>query len=215
MPLTHAVLAQADARPDAAAFRIGPGLLTYGQLAALASALFEVLERLSPAAASASRIGAAARLVAIETGNHPLFPAAFAAASAGINCAALIDPGLPQATRRRMLAALAPDVTIRAEDDDLLLQSGTGTERFSRASGASGTRLPEGDGAAPFLVVFTSGTTADPKPIIRDRRSWRQSLVTGAGFFGIDAASTTFSPGPLAHGLALYAMTETLAAGGE
>jgi long-chain acyl-CoA synthetase len=216
MPLSRAIDRHAAEIPSNPAFRIEDRVVSYGALAATARRLFDLATAMAPDEALASQIGPASRLVAITTGNHALFPAAFVAATAGRNCAALIDPALPVAVRQRLLAKLAPDLVITAEGDDLLVTNPrtTRAETLPEAAAGDPFGLPEGEDAAPFLIVFTSGTTADPKPIIRDRHSWRVSLSAGAPFFGIGPATTTYAPGPLAHGLALYAMTETLAAGG-
>ena len=211
MPLSGAIERHAATTPSSPAFHLDGRVLSYGTLAGAARRLQATFNALAPPGKSV--IGPVNRLVAILTGNHALFPAAFIAATAGNTCAALIDPHLPEAVRRRMLERLAPDLILTAEGDTVLLHNPrTGvTLPFTKGDAPP---LPEGRDDDPFLIVFTSGTTADPKPIIRDRRSWRISLATGAPFFGIDAATCTYAPGPLAHGLALYAMTETLLAGG-
>jgi len=212
MPLSGALERHAARIPANPAFEIEGRVLSYGSLAATARQAHAAFAALAPA--GASRIGPQTRLVALLTGNHALFPAAFAAATAGGTCAALIDPHLPEATRGRLLEKLGPDVIVTAEGPDLLLSARKSGEalRLAESVAPDASPLPEGDDG-PFLIVFTSGTTADPKPIIRDRRSWRVSLASGAPFFGIDAKTGTYAPGPLAHGLALYAMTETLLAG--
>lgn len=66
----------------------------------------------------------------------------------------------------------------------------------------------------PFLINFTSGTTSLPKAFSRSRRSWRSSLENGETLFGLAAAPVTLFPGPLAHGIGLYCLNETLYAGG-
>lgn len=213
MPLSGALERHAAGHPPGPAFHLEGRVLSYGALAATARELHAAFHALAPAGRSV--IGPANRLVAIVTGNHPLFAAAFAAATAGNACAALIDPHLPEAVRLRMTGQLSPDIIATADGDGLLLRNpSTGaTLAIARSETSDLPPLPDGGDSDPFLVVFTSGTTADPKPIIRDRRSWRTSLAAGSPFFGIDADTSTCAPGPLAHGLALYAMTETLVAG--
>ena len=213
MPLSGALERHAARIPASPAFEIEGRVLCYGSLTATARQAHAAFAALAPA--GESLIGPQTRLVALLTGNHALFPAAFAAATAGSTCAALIDPRLPEATRKRLLEKLDPDVVVTVEGPDLFLTAPKSGETLRLAESAvpDAPPLPEGDGDGPFLIVFTSGTTADPKPIIRDRRSWRVSLASGAPFFGIDATMATYAPGPLAHGLALYAMTETLLAG--
>ena len=213
MPLAGALERHAAINPAGPAFQLEDRVLSYGALAATARRLFAAFETLAPT--GESTIGPANRLVAIVTGNHVLFPAVFTAATAGTNCAALIDPHLPEAVCRRLLERLDPDILVTADGSDLLLRNPRSDKTLTIAEHDTSDEppLPEGRDEDPFLIVFTSGTTADPKPIIRDRRSWRISLATGAPFFGIDASTATYAPGPLAHGLALYAMTETLLAG--
>ncbi|AOF91202.1 AMP-binding protein [Sinorhizobium sp. RAC02] len=214
MPLSGALEQHAANNPANPAFHLEDRVLSYRALTATARRLFAAFSNLTPE--GCSTIGPQNRLIAIVTGNHALFPAAFAAATAGNNCAALIDPHLPEPVRRRMIEKLDPDLIVIADGPALLVRSPRDGNNATIAEEASfgAPPLPEGNGDDPFLIVFTSGTTADPKPIIRDRRSWRASLATGAPFFGIDATASTYAPGPLAHGLALYAMTETLLAGG-
>ena len=213
MPLSAALERHAAINPENPAFHLEGRVLCYGTLAATARRLHATIAALAPSGQSV--IGPGNRLVAIATGNHALFPAAFTAATAGRNCAALIDPHLPEAIRRRLIEKLDPDILVTAEGPDLLIRAPTSgaASTVGECETTGDPALPEGRAEDPFLVVFTSGTTADPKPIIRDRRSWRVSLAEGAPFFGIDASSRTYAPGPLAHGLALYAMTETLLAG--
>ncbi len=188
-------------------------LFTYGELAAEAGRILHAIERSAPEAAERSALSDRTRLIAFETGNHPLFAAAFIAATAGGNCAALIDPHLPQATRERMKAQLRPDIVIRADGDLLFLEVPSTGQSHALDAFDDSSAIHIGDGAAPFLIVFTSGTTGEPKAIIRDRRSWRVSLATGQRFFGIGPETTTYAPGPLAHGLTLYALAECLQAG--
>lgn len=214
MPLSGAIERHAATHPANPALQLEDRVLSYGALCRAARQLFATLAALAPEGRSS--IGPDNRLVAIVTGNHALFPAAFVAATAGNHCAALIDPHLPEAIRRRLIGKLDPDLVLSIEGEALhLCNPHTGAACiFTEGDTEAHPTLPEGKDDAPFLIVFTSGTTADPKPIIRDRGSWRISLASGAPFFGIDAATSTYAPGPLAHGLALYAMTETLLAGG-
>ncbi|WP_227024959.1 AMP-binding protein [Streptomyces tsukubensis] len=73
--------------------------------------------------------------------------------------------------------------------------------------------LVPGDDLAPFLVGFTSGSTGLPTAFHRSRRSWRISLAEGRKVWGMDEGQRTLAPGPLAHGLSLYALAECLESG--
>ncbi len=216
MPFAAAIHRHAQDHPHAPAFQIEGRVFTFGDLARLAGALAETFDELVAMAERRSVLGDRSRLIALETGNHPLFAAAFLAATSGGNCVALIDPHLPEATRQVMRDRVSPDLIVKADGANLSLQTPASgeTRTFSETDGAV-TPLAVGNDTEPFLIVFTSGTTGTPKAIIRDRGSWRRSLATGEPFFGIDRATRTFAPGPLAHGLTLYALAETLVAGAE
>ncbi|MQW86544.1 class I adenylate-forming enzyme family protein [Sinorhizobium saheli] len=215
MPLTAAIKHHAGERPDCPAFRMEGRVFTFAELAEEAGRILHAIERSAEEATRASVLAGRTRLVAIETGNHPLFAAAFLAATAAGNCAALIDPHLPEGTRRRMKAQLQPEIVLRADGDHLLLDVPSAERTYSLDAFEGSSALRVGKDAEPFLVVFTSGTTGEPKAIIRDRRSWRASLEAGRRFFGIEPELSTYAPGPLAHGLTLYALAETLAVGAE
>ncbi|WP_404285453.1 class I adenylate-forming enzyme family protein [Glutamicibacter arilaitensis] len=65
-----------------------------------------------------------------------------------------------------------------------------------------------------LLLIFTSGSTGSPKAVVRTRGSWEQSINHSAAILGASKDSKTLVPGPLAHGLGLYAMVESVALGG-
>ena len=217
MPLAAAVHRHADEHPYAPAFRMEGRVFTFDKLERLAGQLFAAFDGLAGSAGHRSVLGNRARLIVLEAGNHPLFAAAFLAATSQGNCVALIDPHLPAATRQAMRDRLSPDLIVSANGADLSLHAPASgeTRSFRESDGKERAPLAAGKESEPFLVVFTSGTTGAPKAIIRDRGSWRRSLATGARFFGIDHGTRTFAPGPLAHGLTLYALAETLCAGAE
>ncbi|OCO99863.1 MULTISPECIES: AMP-binding protein [unclassified Ensifer] len=218
MPFAGAIHRHADDHPYAPAFRIEGRVFTFGELRRLAEQLVAIFGDLIGDSEPRSVLGDRGRLVALEVGNHPLFAAAFLAATSRGHCVALIDPHLPHSVRQSMHERLSPDLVIGGDGDGLRLEalaSGK-TRRFAaNDDGAKEVRLAVGADTEPFLIVFTSGTTGTPKAIVRDRGSWRRSLATGQEFFEICRDSRTFAPGPLAHGLTLYALAETLVAGAE
>ncbi|MBB2910718.1 acyl-CoA synthetase (AMP-forming)/AMP-acid ligase II [Streptosporangium becharense] len=75
--------------------------------------------------------------------------------------------------------------------------------------------LRAGDPGSAFLVGFTSGTSGPPKAFHRSRRSWRESLSRAAEVFGTGPGDRVLAPGPLSHGLGLYALAEALHEGAE
>ncbi|NRQ13866.1 class I adenylate-forming enzyme family protein [Ensifer sesbaniae] len=217
MPFAAAVNRHADEHPHSPAFQIEGRVFTYGELQRLAGQLVAAFDELAGSTLHRSVLGNRSRLIALEAGNHPLFAAAFLAATSNGHCVALIDPHLPASTREAMRDRLSPDLVISANGAGLSLQAPASGEMRSLRETDGNERAPlaAGAGTEPFLIVFTSGTTGTPKAIIRDRGSWRRSLATSERFFGIDSETRTFAPGPLAHGLTLYALAETLVAGAE
>lgn len=217
MPFSAALARHAEQHPHSPAFRMEGRVFTFAELALRAGQLVSAFGKLTTNAANENVLPGTTRLIALEIGNHALFAAAFLAATSGGYCVALIDPHLPDVTRVAMRELLRPDITVRADGDGLRLDATTTGQGLAFTAGSSDERSPIVVGAddEPFLIVFTSGTTGMPKAIVRDRGSWRRSLKTGQNFFGIDGDTRSFAPGPLAHGLTLYALAETLVAGAE
>ncbi|HEV7317745.1 MAG TPA: AMP-binding protein [Ensifer sp.] len=218
MPFAAALHRHADEHPHAPAFRMEGRVFTFSELARLGRQLVAVFDDLVGDGGGRSALGDRARLVALEIGNHPLFAAALLAATTRGHCVALIDPHLPASTRQAMRDLLSPDLVVSAEGAGLRIEcpaSGTSRPFDEHDEQVGEAPLAIGTDTEPFLIVFTSGTTGTPKAIIRDRGSWRRSLAAGQDFFGINRDCKTFAPGPLAHGLTLYALAETLVAGAE
>ncbi|WP_457586522.1 class I adenylate-forming enzyme family protein [Ensifer canadensis] len=217
MPFAAALARHTDQNPHAPAFHMEGRVFTFQELALCAGQIVSAFGKLTVNAQNENVLPGATKLITLEIGNHPLFAAAFVAATSGGHCVALIDPHLPEATRAAMRRQLRPDIVVRADGEGLLLGTPLADKGTAFVAGSRDDSSPLAIGVddEPFLVVFTSGTTGMPKAIVRDRGSWRRSLKTGQDFFGIDSDTRTFAPGPLAHGLTLYALAETLVAGAE
>ncbi len=217
MPFAAALARHTEEDPHAPAFHMEGRVFTFRELALCAGQIVSAFRKLTVDTRSENVLPGTTKLIALEIGNHPLFAAAFLAATSGGHCVALIDPHLPEATRAAMREQLRPDIVVRADGEGLLLRAPLAGKDTAVVAGSSDDSSPLVVGAdeEPFLIVFTSGTTGRPKAIVRDRGSWRRSLKTGQDFFGINADTRTFAPGPLAHGLTLYALAETLVAGAE
>lgn len=65
-----------------------------------------------------------------------------------------------------------------------------------------------------FLLGLSSGTSGTPKAFIRSAESWRESFIQSTRHFGVEAGCTTLAPGPLAASMNLYALGESIHAGG-
>lgn len=170
------------------------------------------------------------RLVAVSLGNHISFAEVFIAAASAPNCAVVLDPNLPLAQLGTILARLMPDLVVTDRRSvplfHLAVSSGVkiicvdeaegeaySCARWLAAAGDKGAAPVITDLQGPFLIGFTSGSTSDPKAFIRARQSWAKSLERGRRVFGLGRKTHTLAPGPLAYGVSLYALAETLHAG--
>ncbi len=71
------------------------------------------------------------------------------------------------------------------------------------------------DGApTPFLLGLSSGTSGLPKAFARSAASWHESFIRSATYFAVGPDSVTLAPGPMAASMNLYALGESLFAGG-
>lgn len=95
--------------------------------------------------------------------------------------------------------------------------------------GSADTSRPDDE---PFLMLFSSGTTAAPKAFLKTRGQYRANLEVSERHLGVGPEDgyvpegelgsrlrmgprvVTFAPGPFAYSLTLYAAVEALATGG-
>ena len=84
-------------------------------------------------------------------------------------------------------------------------------EEITRTSASKG---PTPDGALPFYMGFTSGSTGEPKAFIRSHSSWVASFDCTRVDFEIAENDTVLIPGPLIHSHFLYGAISTLYLGG-
>ncbi|WP_299354841.1 AMP-binding protein [uncultured Shimia sp.] len=218
MPLRHAIEIHARHRPDAVAVDISGDSLTYGVLFDRITRLHSALTALPGRGHPALSLSKEARLFAVATGNHPATSTLLATAMATPHAVAVLDPQWPDDMLQRTLAKLPPDVVFCLSSQSALIHAAgkLGIPAICVDSGDLDEFL--GDGLAPpwtapddtFLVGFTSGTTSQPKAFARARHSWRVSLDASRVAFALTDRSHCFAPGPLAHGISMYALAETL-----
>lgn len=70
-------------------------------------------------------------------------------------------------------------------------------------------------GERPFLLGLSSGTSGVPKAFSRCTASWAESFTQSVKYFDVRADCTTLAPGPMAASMNLYALGESLHAGGH
>ncbi|MFC3991141.1 class I adenylate-forming enzyme family protein [Actinoplanes siamensis] len=207
----------AATRPDHLAFALGDDRMTYGQLLSAATGLARgIREHRTDAVRFGQRWPEP--LVAISLPNSASFACAFAAADIAGAVVAVLDPAWPLAQTQAAIGLLRPDSLI-TEDPDVARHGPAGSERTAWLVPGGAARAATPDWAPPdpasrFLIGFTSGTTSRPKAFVRTHRSWLESLRHSEAVFAAHEWSVTLAPGPLAHGLSLYALAESLFSGG-
>jgi long-chain acyl-CoA synthetase len=71
----------------------------------------------------------------------------------------------------------------------------------------------ERHGDAGCLVVFTSGSTGVPRPVVRTQESWTYSFPAFSALTGVDATDTVLIPGRMSGTLFLYGALHALVMG--
>lgn len=193
--ITDGFLAAARAQPDKIALICGDQALTYGELAARVARVAARIDQL------------AARRVAIARTNDAAVIELFLGVTLAGAVAMMCEPLWPTGVMQRMRAAHEPH---------LVFDDGNAADytAWRDAGDATRTILNRSAPEMPFLMGFTSGTTGTPKAFIRSHASWTASFAASARELGTSAHTTALIPGPLSHGLSLYAAMETLNAGG-
>lgn len=218
MPLRNAIETHARQRPDALAVCISGNRLTYGELSDQIMRLHGALIDLPTKTRPEVSLPPSGRLFAFSAGNHPAAAVVLATALAGPHAVELLDPHWPEALHRQTLAKLPPDVVFCLSSQTALIDAAShlnipaicvDTDAFQKFL-SDPAPLPWPAPSDIFLVGFTSGTTSQPKAFARARHSWRVSLDASRVAFALTDQSHTFSPGPLAHGITMYAFAETL-----
>lgn len=203
---------------------LGQETLSYGALGGLIAGIDGALSRLPSALAPRNfPMPETGRVMALALGNHPAAVPLLATAFTTRHAVMVMDPAWPEARLGEMLAEVTPDILFHLPEQVALAEAANALGISAIAVGP-GLTVFEGFTAPPvasppadpediFLIGFTSGTTSHPKAFARNRRSWSASLDAGREVFGLTPTSHTAAPGPLSHGVTLYALAETLDAG--
>ncbi|WP_431709490.1 class I adenylate-forming enzyme family protein [Glutamicibacter uratoxydans] len=188
--------------------------LSYAQLYAVASDLAE-----SFTAAATSRVqDSSLHRVGILCADPVDFMAGFLAGILSGCPVVVLDPSWPVQRLHGVIAELGLQHVLCDSYHELLLKRATPTLELIRAARPgqplNPAPVPVIDPRSELVVVFTSGTTLAPKAISRSRSSWAHTLRLGQRILHAQPAEVNLIPGPLAHGLSLYAAFETLLTGG-
>ena len=228
MPVIDILAKHASLTPDRIAISIAGNEITYKILYQRAEAFRRKLFNLEKRHPDHFGLPDEGRLVLLALPNHFRFGEIFVGGSASPHCVAVLSVATPPNQIEEIMRRLNPDLVIcenkgcviakiaRALDlPALYVEKDADTQstydRFLEGTIPDKTiaDLPLGS----FFIGFTSGTTGLPKAFIRNRQSWRNSLVPGREFFGLGKLHKTVAPGPMAHGVSLYALIETLDSG--
>lgn len=71
------------------------------------------------------------------------------------------------------------------------------------------------DGDEAFLMLFSSGTTSEPKAFLKTRAQYRANVAVSSAHLEPLLGVATLAPGPVSYSLTLYAVIECLATGGS
>ncbi|MSO97011.1 MAG: fatty-acyl-CoA synthase [Rhodospirillaceae bacterium] len=153
-----------------------------------------------------------AQRVAVSLPNHPALLEIFLGATLAGAVLVLFEPKWPRATLDQVIAAHQPQLII-GEDQAANVKLAAYAQ-WRDQQDPNRTLLAQPTPRMPFLVGFTSGTTGTPKAFIRSHESWTRSFAASKIEFGTSNKTKVLLPGPLSHGLSLYAAVETLNAGG-
>lgn len=225
MPITQTMLAVAGDHPQRPAIVGDDGSLDYAHLVAESRRVFAVVDaahRERPVPPAPETHGIPITAVSLGSAFHT---ARIVASLAGYRAiSATIDPLWPLAHRVRVIrttgigliisdsadlaAALAEDGwpgTILTLDEFRSLEAA--------AESASAPSVRDDDEA--FLLLFSSGTTSDPKAFLKTRRQYRANVAVSSAHLEPLPGVATLAPGPVSYSLTLYAVIECLATGGS
>ncbi|MEP2946315.1 MAG: AMP-binding protein [Lentilitoribacter sp.] len=211
MPFHADIKKWCDLKPNAKAVSIGDETFSFQTLIAKRNELnCRVFE--TDARQSSHQIDA--KVIALVAENSLQFISQFLSATYWRNCCFLLSSALKASQIKSICEQVAPDIIF---PHPLFGEFEHSYPEVANAENAQFDehQIGENDDSArmPFLIGLTSGTTSQPKAFIRSRLSWQSSLLRSRATFNVDETTTTISPGPLAHGLSLYALAETLSAG--
>ena len=233
MPMTQAMLETAAQHPDRPAI-VGEGeSLTYRELIADSSRLFAVVDGLHRAQADPPAPAAEPRGIPIAaiSAESAFATARFVVGLAGFRAvSATIDPRWPLEHRVDVVLTTGIGLVVTDTDDlaPALAQRGwTGTviglDDFTRRidglrgapTGPPLERPAVRDGDEAFLMLFSSGTTSNPKAFLKTRDQYRANAAVSTAHLEPFAGVATLAPGPVSYSLTLYAVVECMATGGS
>lgn len=204
--------------PERIALRFDAEAITFEQLVARANS---VAAQLIPHFKKNGQ-----RTVGLCISNSPAVIDVFFGTLIAGGCVCVFDPGWPKSLLIELLQDLTPDVVVA--QNTLLADIGDSAGAITAIS-VEALRTPDHTSDhteeirqrvelsahpdTPFLIGFTSGSSGKPKAFVRSHHTWTESFRHSAFELGTNAGDCVLAPGPLSHGLSLYAVIEALCSG--
>ncbi|MDQ0708983.1 long-chain acyl-CoA synthetase [Arthrobacter woluwensis] len=227
MPITRTVLDVAQHHPERTAIAGAEGRLSYRGLVEDSRRVFAAVDSLHrgqtfPPAPAAEARGIPITAVSIGSAFHT---ARIMAGLAGYRAvSATIDPRWPLEHRVGVILSTGIGVVISDSEDlaSALAACGwTGTllgltdfrDLEQTLTPAPAPTVRDGDEA--FLLLFSSGTTSNPKAFLKTRQQYRANVAVSSAHLEPLPGVSTLAPGPVSYSLTLYAVIECLATGGS
>ncbi|HEU0276601.1 MAG TPA: long-chain fatty acid--CoA ligase [Rhodanobacteraceae bacterium] len=227
MPLTQTVLEVARTHPDRVAIATAAERLTYAELVSDSRRLIAAIRHLQAKQARPPRPARETRgipIVAISTTSAFETGRIFAGLAGYRVVSATIDPRWPLAHQTGVIVSSGAGVAVSdsAELATALGAAGwTGTTIAPIELHRLEATLPPAElptvraGDEAFLMLFSSGTTHDPKAFLKTRRQYRDNFSVSSAYLEPLPGVTTWAPGPVSYSLTLWALLECLASGGS
>lgn len=239
MPITSTILDVAGNHPEQLALVGADEQLSYAELLEDSRAMFAVVDELhraqpDPPMPAPETDGIPITAISITSAFHT---SRIIAGLAGYRAvSATIDPRWPLTHQIGVIATTGIGVVISdspALAEALAASSWTGTvislaDFQARETARAHNTVAAGDpsvsptpapavrdASEPFLMLFSSGTTSNPKAFIKTRQQYRDNVAVSAAHLEPLPGVATLAPGPVSYSLTLYAVIESLATGGS
>ncbi|MCF2572606.1 AMP-binding protein [Brevibacterium sp. UCMA 11754] len=228
MPITSTVLNVAGNNPEQLALVGSDERLTYSELVEDSRRMFAVVDELhraqtDPPKPAPETDGIPITAISINSAFHT---SRIIAGLAGYRAvSATIDPRWPLTHQIGVIRVTGIGVIISDSPtlaEALASSSWTGTVisladfRAREEAVVEPAPLPSvRDEAEPFLMLFSSGTTSNPKAFIKTRQQYRDNVAVSSAHLEPLPGVATLAPGPVSYSLTLYAIIESLATGGS
>jgi len=227
VPITRTVLDVAERHPERPALAGADGRLSYQELVEDSRRVFAAVHALhsgqpvAPTPAPETG-GIPITAVSVESAFHT---SRIMAGLAGYRAvSATIDPRWPLEHRVGVVLRTGIGLVISDSQDlaaALRERGWTGTllslaDFLHLEAQASPAPVPTvRDGEEAFLLLFSSGTTSNPKAFLKTRRQYRENVAVSSAHLEPLPGVVTLAPGPVSYSLTLYAVIECLATGGS